>query len=133
MKFPQALFTAPLILALAAGVGCTGTTTTSGTSAGGTTGGSATEDGKAVAAVEITPNKDTLSKGATQQFRAVVRYADGTTEDITNSKEALWNTSEPAVATVSKNGVVVAAKEGLVNITVEYKGEKGEEHFVVMP
>lgn len=128
MKFPQALFTAPLILALTAGVGCTGTTTTSGT-----TGGSATEDGKAIAGVEITPNKDTLSKGATQQFRAVVRFADGTTEDITNSKDAVWNTSEPTVATVSRNGVVVATKEGLVNITVEYKGEKAEEHFVVMP
>ena len=128
MKFPQALFTAPLILALAAGVGCTGTTTTNGP-----TGGSATEDGKVVAGVEITPNKDTLSKGETQQFRAVVRFADGTTEDITNSKDAIWNTSEPTVATVSRNGVVVAAKEGLVNITVEYKGEKGEEHFVVMP
>ena len=133
MKFPQALFTAPLILALAAGVGCTGTNTTSGTSAGGTTGGSATEEGKVIAGVEITPNKDTLTKGATQQFRATVRYADGTTEDITNSRDAVWNTSEPNVATVSKDGVVVAMKEGLVNITVEYKTEKGEEHFVVMP
>jgi uncharacterized protein YjdB len=128
MKFPQALSTAPLILALAAGVGCTGTTTTGGTSSG-----SVAEDGKVISAVEITPNKDTLSKGATQQFRAVVRYADGTTEDITNSKDAVWNTSEPTVATVSRSGVVVATKEGLVNITVEYKGEKGEEHFVVMP
>jgi uncharacterized protein YjdB len=131
MKFPRALFTAPLILALAAGAGCTGTNTTSGT--GATTGGSAAEDGKAIAAVEITPNKDTLSKGTTQQFRAIVRYADGTTEDITNSKDALWNTSEPTVATVTKDGVVIASKEGLVNITVEYKGETGEEHFVVMP
>lgn len=129
MKFSQALFTAPLILALAAGVGCTGPNTTSGTS----TGGSVTEDGKAIADVEITPNKDTLSKGATQQFRAIVRYADGTTEDITNSNDAVWNTSEPTVATVTKDGVVLASKEGLVNITVEYKGEKGEEHFVVMP
>lgn len=128
MKFPQAIFTA--ILALAAGVGCTETTTNRTNDA---TGGSATEDGKVIASVEITPNKDTLSKGETQQFRAIVRYADGTTEDITNSKDAVWNTSEPTVATVSKQGVVVAAKEGLVNITVEYQGEKGEEHFVVMP
>jgi uncharacterized protein YjdB len=131
MKLNQSLFTASLILGLTAGLGCSGTTPTGST--GTSTGGSATEDGKVIAGVEITPNKDTLSKGSTQQFRAVVRYADGTTEDITNSKDAVWNTSEPTVATVNKNGVVVAAKPGVVDITVEYKGEKGEEHFIVMP
>ena len=129
MKIHQSLFTASLILGLTAGLGCSGTTPTGGTS----TGGSATEDGKVIAAIEITPNKDTLSKGSSQQFRAVVRYADGTTEDITNSKDVIWNTSEPTVATVTRNGMVIANKAGLVDITVEYKGEKGEEHFVVMP
>ena len=131
MKFSQALFAAPLVMALAAGVGCSGT--------GGTgtedhpTGGSATEDGKVIASIEVTPEKATLSKGATQQFRAVVRYADGTTEDITNSKDVVWNTSEPTVATVTKNGVVTATKGGLAKITVEYKGEKASESFVVTP
>jgi uncharacterized protein YjdB len=136
MKLNQSLFTASLILGLAAGLGCSGTTPTGSAGSGGTgttTGGSATSDGKVIAAIEITPNKDTLRKGDSQQFRAVVRYADGTTEDITSSKDALWNTSEPTVATVTRNGMVIAAKAGLVDITVEYKGEKGEEHFVVMP
>lgn len=131
MKFSQALFAAPLVMALAAGVGC------SGTGGGGTpedkNGGSATDDGKVIASIEVTPEKATLSKGATQQFRAIVHYADGTTEDITNSKDVRWNTSEPTVATVTKNGVVTATKEGVANITVEYKNEKGEEGFVVMP
>ena len=134
MKLNQSLFTASLILGLAAGLGCGGTTPTGSTSTGGTsTGGSATEDGKVIAGVEITPNKATLSRGESQQFRAVVRYADGTTEDITDSKDAVWNTSEPTVATVTKRGMVTGTKAGLVDISVEYKGEKGEEHFVVTP
>ena len=132
MKFSLALFTAPLIMALAAGVGCSGTTPTGGGDDN-TTGGSATDDGKVIAGIDVSPEKATLSKGTTQQFRAIVRYADGTTADITDSKDVVWNTSEPTVATVTKNGVVTAAKEGIANITVEYKGEKGSESFVVMP
>ena len=134
MKLNQSLFAASLILGLTAGLGCSGTTPTGSTSTGGTsTGGSATEDGKVISSVEITPNKDTLSRGASQQFRAVVHFADGTTEDITESKDAVWNTSEPTVATVTKRGMVIATKPGLVDITVEYKGEKGDEHFIVTP
>ncbi len=132
MKVNQSLFTASLILGLTAGLGCGGTGP-SGSSGAGGAGATATNDGKVIAAIEITPDKDTLRKGDSQQFRAVVRYADGTTEDITNSKDAHWNTSEPTVATVTRNGMVIAAKAGLVDITVEFKGEKGEEHFVVMP
>ena len=129
MKLNQSLFAASLILGLPAGLGCSGTTPSGSTS----TGGSATEDGKVIAEIEITPNKDILSRGSSQQFRAVVRFADGTTEDITESKDAVWNTSEPTVATVTPRGMVSAAKAGVVEITVEYKGEKGEENFIVTP
>ena len=82
MKIQQSLFGAALSLALAAFVGCSGSTTTTDTS----TGGPATEDGKAVSSVEITPDKDTLSKDTTTKFRAIVRYADGTTKDITDAR-----------------------------------------------
>jgi uncharacterized protein YjdB len=134
MKLNQSLFAASLVLGLTAGLGCSGTTPTGGTSTGGTsTGGSATEDGKVISSVEITPDKATLSRGASQQFHATVHFADGTTEDITESKDAVWNTSEPTVATVTKRGMVSAAKAGIVDITVEYKGEKANEHFIVTP
>lgn len=134
MKLNQSLFAASLLLGLSAGFGCSGTTPSGTTSTGGTsTGGSATEDGKVIATIEITPNKDMLSRGSSQQFRAVVHFADGATEDITESRDAVWNTSEPTVATVTPKGMVIAAKAGFVDITVEYKGEKGEEHFIVTP
>jgi uncharacterized protein YjdB len=131
MKFTQSIFTASLFLALAAGAGCTGSTAPGGGNNNGNDG--VTDDGKVIAGIEITPDKTTLSKGETQQFRAVARYADGTTEDITDSDDVVWNTNEPTVATVSRKGLVTAEKAGVVNITVKYKGETGEEHFAVMP
>ena len=129
MKFHQSLFMASLIVGLTAGLGCSDTSPTGGE----TNGGTPTDNGKAITSVEITPNKTALRKGDSQQFRAVAHYADGTTKDITSSKDIVWSTSEPTVATVSKGGMVNAAKAGIVDITVTYKGEKGEEHFVVMP
>jgi len=127
MKIQQSLFGAALFMALAAGIGCGGSTTTTDT------GGTVTDDGKAVSSVEITPDKDTLSKGVTTKFRAVARYADGTTKDITDDRDTVWNTSKPTVAIVTKDGMVTTLKEGMVEISVEYKGEKGTEHFLVLP
>lgn len=130
MKTPQSLFTASLFLALAAGIGCSGSSTTAENGTGGAT---PTDDGKAIAGIDVTPNKDTLSKGSTLQLFGTVRRADGTTADITKERDAVWNTSDPTVATVTKDGLVTAQKEGMVEITVEYKGVKGTEKFVVMP
>lgn len=129
MKIQQSLFGAALFMALAIGVGCGGTTTTSDN---GTT-GTATEDGKAIASIEITPAKATLSKGTTTKFRATAHYADGTTKDITDAKEIVWNTGEPTVAIVAKDGTVTTIKEGLVEISAEYMGERATESFAVLP
>jgi hypothetical protein len=127
MKIQQSFFGAALVMALAAGLGCGGSTTTTDT------GGTATDEGKAISSVEITPDKTTLSKGVSTRFHAMVHYADGTTKDISEDRDAVWNTSKPTVATVTKGGMVTTLKEGVVEITVEYKGEKGSEHFIVLP
>jgi uncharacterized protein YjdB len=129
MKIQQSLFGAALFMSLAISVGCGGSTTTSDNG----TSGTATEDGKAIASVEITPEKATLSKGTTTKFRAIAHYADGTTKDITDSRDIVWNTSEPTVATVAKDGTVTTLKEGMVEISAEYKGEKATEGFAVLP
>jgi uncharacterized protein YjdB len=131
MKTRHSLILASLLVALAGGVGCTGTNTT--TSTGGTSGGEPTSEGKAISSVDITPNKATLSKGTTLQYHATAHYADGTTEDVTRSADTVWNTSAPTVATVSKSGLVTAIKEGFADITADFKGEKAQEHFVVTP
>lgn len=90
-------------------------------------------DGKSVSSVEIGPNKTTMTKGATLQFTATVQYADGTSADVTTDQSTVWNTSEAVVATVSKTGLVTTVSEGIVDITAEYKGATGDEHFAVTP
>jgi hypothetical protein len=45
--------------------------------------------------------------GNTQQISATGTYDDGSTKDLTGS--ATWSTSDPAVATVCKGGLVTAA------------------------
>lgn len=95
----------------------------------GTPSGGVTDNGKTIASVDINPNQLAIGTGKTQQFHAVVRYADGTTKDITN--DVVWNTSDPSVATVGQDGTVTTQKAGVVDITAEYKGVKGSQHFAV--
>jgi len=120
MKLCHSLFTALLCATLTIGAGC-GTTS------------DLVDDGKAVLGVEINSDKNTMSMGSTIQLHAVLRYADadGTTKDVT--RDAVWNTSDPDVATVSKEGLVTTLKEGIVDIFADYKGEKAGEHFAVTP
>ena len=120
MKLYQSLFAMSLFVTSAAGLGCSST-------------GDATNDGKAITSVEITPSKDTLTTGTMLQFQANVKYADGTTDDMTESSDTIWNTSDPTIATVSKTGMVAAIKVGLVDISATYKTEKANEHLAVTP
>lgn len=96
---------------------------------GGATTPQATDEGKAITSVDINPNETIVDSGKKEQFHATVRYADGTTKDVTN--EVVWNTSAPSVATVSKDGTVTAVKAGVVEISADFKGVKGTEHFAV--
>ncbi len=117
-----------LLCAFMAGCGSDSspTTTTSPTNpAGGTN--------KTIASVSVSPDITTLNKGAVVKFRASVKYADGSSDDITDSPDTVWNTSAASVATVSSDGNVTAVSAGVVNISVQYKGESGDEHFAVMP
>jgi len=92
------------------------------------------DDDKAVSGLELTPGTSTLTKGASMQFHAMLQYADGTTKDVTESADTLWNTSDPGVATVSEDGMVKGMEVGVVDISADYKGEiKGTDNFAVTP
>lgn len=91
------------------------------------------DNGKTISNVEITTGIDTLTKGTSFQFRAIVKYADGTSGDVTSSSDTSWNTSDAKVATVDNQGLVRAISEGKVDITVTYMGVKAEESFLVVP
>lgn len=92
-----------------------------------------TASGKAISELEITSGIDTLAKGSTVKFQAMATYADGSTEDVSDDGDAVWNTDDPEVATVAKDGTVTAVSSGGVDITVTYMGKTAEETFVVTP
>jgi uncharacterized protein YjdB len=91
------------------------------------------DNGKAVSAVDISPDKTTLTKGVSLQFTALVQYADGTSKEVTSDADTVWNTSNANIATVSRTGMVTTQGDGIVDITADYKGATGNEHFAVTP
>ena len=65
----------------------------------------------------------TLSPGEAKQLWAVAKYSDNTTSDVTNV--ALWQSSNPTVATVSSGGVLTAAAEGAIDVMATYESVRG--------
>ena len=122
MKLIRILSMASLLAILPAGIiGCGSDDTIS------------TDDNKTLSSLEITTGIDTMTKGDSMQFTAMARYADGTSEDVSDSSGITWNTSEPENATVDEDGMVTAVDEGTVDITATYEGKTAEESFLVMP
>jgi uncharacterized protein YjdB len=121
MKLYHSFLAASLFAIMAAGAGCGSTS-------------DVTDDGKAVSGLAVTPDQATLSKGASMQFHAMLQYADGTTKDVSEDSDTVWNSSNPDIATVSKDGMVKGVDVGVVDISAMYNGEiKGNEHFAVTP
>jgi len=67
-----------------------------------------------------------LSPGETLQLFAQATSSDGTFADVTNL--AVWQSSNPVVATVSPTGLVTAAVEGTLDVTATYSGKSGSLH-----
>lgn len=86
--------------------------------------------GKTISELALTgPDRTTLPEGDTTQLVATLRYADGTTRDVTS--EAQWNTSDSSNATVSPSGLVTAIDEGTVEISVTYNGITQKDTIVI--
>src|SRR4051794_19552814 len=68
----------------------------------------------------------TLSPGDTLQLFAQATNSDGTTADVTNL--AVWQSSDPVVATVSPTGLLTAAVEGALDVSASYSGKSGSIH-----
>jgi len=91
------------------------------------------DNGKTISSVEITTGITTLTKGSSILLRAIVKYADGSSMDVTSGDDTTWNTSDANIATVDNKGHVMAVSEGTVDITITYKGVKASESFIVTP
>ena len=82
-----------------------------------------TEPGEEVADVEVTPGDVTLYVGSTVLLTATGMNADG----LPLEGDVSWTSSDPAVATVSESGLVLAIAVGEALVDAEFKG-KGKAH-----
>ena len=93
-------------------------------------GGSApTTPGTTITAVQVGVSgggSTALAPGETRQLFASATRADGTATDVTNL--ATWQTSNPAIATVSPSGLLSAAGEGGIDVFATYNSVRGTLH-----
>jgi len=92
-------------------------TATSGAVSGSAT---VTVTNSAVTSISITPTVAQISVSGlagpnTQQFSAQAKFADGSSQDVTNS--TTWTSSNQAAATISTNGLAQAVAAGTTTIT----------------
>jgi Right handed beta helix region/Bacterial Ig-like domain (group 2) len=72
-----------------------------------------------------------LSVGLTSQLSATASLANGTAQTVT--RNATWQSSNAAVATVSAGGLVTAVVPGTARITATYQGSVGSFGVLVPP
>jgi hypothetical protein len=68
------------------------------------------------------------TSGASFQLTATARMSDGTTQDVTRT--AAWDTSNPALATVSPTGMVTILGGGELDVRATYRGVMGSLHLL---
>jgi uncharacterized protein YjdB len=66
------------------------------------------------------PYAPTQIRDSSQQYSATGLYTDGSSGNITS--QVVWNSSDPAVASVSSDGLVTALADGTANITASLQG-----------
>jgi hypothetical protein len=113
-----------IIAALILAAGCSSTSTTTSTST--TSSGPAT-----LSSVSIDPTSPDAAKiGATQSFKAMAKYSDGTTKDVT--ADATWASSDQKVATIDAKGTATAVAGGNTAITATFSDATGTVLFGVI-
>ena len=70
-----------------------------------------------------------LAPGGRLQLWAVAHYADLSSADVTNT--ATWQSSNPSIATVSRDGVLTAATEGAVDVVAAVGSVSGSLHATI--
>ena len=70
-----------------------------------------------ILSLQISPSSTSIGVGSTQQFKAALRYSDGTTSDVSGS--AIWLTSDATIVSISGSGLASAVNAGTVNISAQ--------------
>jgi uncharacterized protein YjdB len=112
-----------LVTALAAGV-----VTITATAEGKSDAATLTITRAPVATVEVTPDPLAMSVGQTTQLTATPRDVAGV---ALAGRTATWSTADPAVATVSDQGIVRALTAGTTTLTATVEGKTGSATLTV--
>lgn len=81
--------------------------------------------------VEVTPAAATVAAGRTVLFSAKGIFTDGTTVPLTS--DVLWGSSEPALATITNDGLAKVSAAGNVTITAVFKKQIGTASLTAIP
>ncbi|MBC7895688.1 MAG: Ig-like domain-containing protein, partial [Cytophagaceae bacterium] len=82
-----------------------------------------------VAAIEVTPGSVIVSAGNAVQFTALARDKNG---NVLN-RPLTWTSDQPAVATVSSNGLASALQPGTARLTATAEGKSGSATLTINP
>ena len=85
---------------------------------------------KPVISVQVSPQSQQLKVGFTLQLQAVLRDIDG---NILGNRPVTWVSADPALATVSPNGLVLGIAIGPVRITATSEGVSGDAVITIIP
>jgi hypothetical protein len=81
----------------------------------------------------LAPGGASIALGATQQFKLIGTYSDGSTQD--HSAAATWSISDVApatgVATISATGLVTGKSKGLATVTASYLTQRAQAQVAV--
>ncbi|MRR58833.1 MAG: ATP-dependent DNA ligase [Deltaproteobacteria bacterium] len=65
--------------------------------------------------IQVYPSAASIARGTSQQFTAIGRFSDDTTQDLTT--QVVWNSTVPAVSSISSAGLAASAASGSTGST----------------
>jgi hypothetical protein len=74
----------------------------------------------------------TIDKGESKQLTATVKYADGTSADVTSSPDLVWNIDDTDIATITKTGMITGTGVGATKIKATYQGKTSADHALIV-
>lgn len=84
-----------------------------------------------VARLEVRPRQPVMRlPGERQQLLVLAHYPDGTTRDVT--RDAVYTSSVPEIATVTEEGLVKAGRRGESAILIRYEGAYATNPLIVL-
>jgi hypothetical protein len=82
-------------------------------------------------ALNIIPATLSMVLGSSRQLQSIATFSDGTTQNVTGI--VLWSSMQPAIASVSGNGLTIALQAGSTTILAQSGGLTGTANLTVVP